>query len=202
MTSPPFTSARLGAAGIGAFFRPRDLAALDIPFAELQRAVAAGTVEKVGPGLYRLAAAEPSEFETLALVASAAPNGIICLLSALSLHGIGTQVPHEVWLALDRKARKRARIPAKLRIVRFSGAMLTYGVETRTILGVPTRVTSPARTVVDCFRYRGKLGLNVALEALRDVLRSKTATVDRITRAAEVCRVRTVIKPYLEAIVC
>jgi predicted transcriptional regulator of viral defense system len=202
MTSPPLTSARLEAAGIGAFFRPRDLAALDIPFAELQRAVAAGTVEKVGPGLYRLAAAEPSEFETLALVASAAPNGIICLLSALSLHGIGTQLPHEVWLALDRKARKPARIPARLRIVRFSGAMLTYSVETRTILGVPTRVTSPARTVVDCFRYRGKLGLDIALEALRDVLRSKTATVDRITWAAEVCRVRTVIKPYLEAIVC
>ena len=104
-------------------------------------------------------------------------------------------------MALDRKARKPSRIPAKLRIVRFSGAMLTYGVETRTILGVPARVTSPARTVVDCFRYRGKLGLDVALEALRDVLRSKTATVDQITRAAEVCRVRTVIKPYLEAIV-
>jgi predicted transcriptional regulator of viral defense system len=195
------TLARLEEAGIGAFFRPRDLEPLDIHFAQLQRLVAAGTIEKVGPGLYRLATAEPSEFETLALVASAAPGGIICLLSALSFHRIGTQVPHEVWLALDRKARKPARIPVKLRIVRFSGAMLTYGIEARAILGVPARATSPARTVVDCFRYRNKLGLDVALEALRDALRSRIATADQITRAAEVCRVRTVIKPYLEAII-
>ena len=200
MTSPRLTSARLKAAGIGAFFRPRDLEPLEIPFAELQRLVAAGTVEKVGSGLYRLAAAEPSEFETLAMVASAVPGGIICLLSALRLHGIGTQAPHEVWLALDRKARKPARLPAKVRIVRFSGAMLTYGIETRHILGVPVRVTSPARTVVDCFRYRSKLGLDVALEALRDAVRSRVATVDEIMRAAEVCRARTVMKTYLEAL--
>lgn len=201
MTSARLTPARLEAAGIGAFFRPRDLQPLEVPFAELQRLVAEGAIEKVGPGLYRLTSAEPSEFETLALVASAAPSAIICLLSALSFHGIGTQAPHEVWLALDRKARKPVRIPAKLRIVRFSGAMLTYGVETHAILGVPARITSPARTVVDCFRYRGKLGLDVALEGLRDALRSKIATMDQITRAAEVCRVRTVIKPYLEAII-
>jgi predicted transcriptional regulator of viral defense system len=201
MTSPRLTPARLEAAGIGAFFRPRDLQTLEVPFAQLQRLVAEGAVEKVGPGLYRLTAAEPSEFETLALVASAAPNAIICLLSALSFHGIGTQVPHAVWLAADRKARRPARIPAKLRIVRFSGAMLTYGVERHAILGVSARVTSPARTVVDCFRYRSKLGLDVALEALRDGLRSETATVDQITRAAEVCRARTVMRPYLEALV-
>jgi predicted transcriptional regulator of viral defense system len=200
MTSPRLTSTQLAAAGIGAFFRPRDLEALDIPFAELRRLVAGGTVEKVGPGLYRLATAEPNEFETLALVASAVPRGIICLLSALGFYGIGTQVPHEVWLALDRKARKPARVPTKLRIVRFSGAMLSYGVEPHSILGVSVRITSAARTVVDCFRYRGKLGLDVALEALRDALGSRAATLDQITRAAEVCRVRTVIKPYLEAI--
>jgi predicted transcriptional regulator of viral defense system len=200
MISPQLTPARLKAAGIGAFFRPRDLEPLEIPYAEPQRSVAAGTVEKVGPGLYRLTAAEPSEFETFAMVASAVSGGIICLLSALSLHRIGTQAPHEVWLALDRKARKPARIPAKLRIVRFSGAMLTYGVETRPILDVPVRVISPARTVVDCFRYRGKLGLDIALEALRDALHSRTATVDQIMRAAEIGRVRTVITPYLEAI--
>ena len=201
VTSPRFTSTQLAAAGIGAFFRPRDLEPLDIPFAELRRLVDAGTIEKVGPGLYRLAAAEPSEFETLALVTSAAPSGIICLLSALGFHRIGTQVPHEVWLALDRKARRPVRIPAKLRFVRFSGAMLTYGVETHPILDVPVRITAPARTVVDCFRYRSKLGLDVALEALRDALASRTATTDQITRAAEVCRVRTVIEPYLEAII-
>ena len=200
MMSPRLTSARLKAAGIGAFFRPRDLEPLEIPFAELQRLVAAGTVEKVGSGLYRLAAAEPSEFETLAMVASAVPGGIICLLSALRLHEIGTQAPHEVWLALDRKARKPARLSARVRIVRFSGAMLTYGVETRPILGVHVRVTSPARTIVDCFRYRRKLGIDVALEALRDAVRSRTATTDEIMRAAEVCRARTVMRAYLEAL--
>jgi predicted transcriptional regulator of viral defense system len=200
MASVRLTPARLEAAGIGAFFRPRDLQPLEVPFAELHRLVAEGTIEKVGHGLYRLAAAEPNEFETLALVASAVPSGIICLLSALSFHGIGTQVPHEIWLALDRKARRPARIPTKLRIVRFSGAMLTYGVETHAIVGVPARITSLARTVVDCFRYRSKLGLDIALEALREALRSKSATVDQITRAAEVCRIRTVIKPYIEAI--
>src|SRR5438093_11963641 len=136
MKSVRLTSARLKSAGVGAFFRPRDLEPLDIAFPELQRLVAAGAVEKVGAGLYRLEAAEPSEFETLAMVASAAPGGIICLPSALRLHGIGTQAPHEVWLALDRKARKPARLPAKVRVVRFSGAMLTYGIETRRILGV------------------------------------------------------------------
>jgi predicted transcriptional regulator of viral defense system len=197
----PLTTSRLESAGIGAFFRPRDLEALDIRFAELRRLVAAGAVEKVGPGLYRLASTAPNEFETLAMVASAVPGGIVCLLSALAFHGIGTQLPHQVWLGLDRKARRPARVPARLRIVRFSGAMLTYGVDTRTIVGVPVHVTSPARTVVDCFRYRNKIGLDVTLEALRDGLRSRTATVDQIMRAAEVCRAGSVIKPYLEAIV-
>jgi len=200
MNAPRLTPARLKAAGIGAFFRPRDLEPLEITFADLQRLVSAGTVEKLGPGLYRLAAAEPNEFETLAMIASAVPGGIVCLLSALRLHGIGTQAPHEVWLALDRKARKPARLPAKVRIVRFSGAMLTYGVETRPILGVRVRVTSPARTVVDCFRYRSKLGLDVALEALRDAVRSRRATVDEIMRAAEFCRARTVLRTYLEGL--
>ena len=194
------TSTRLESAGIGAFFRPRDLRQLDIAFTDLQRLVAIGTVEKVAPGLYRLAAAEPSEFETLAMVASAVPGGIVCLLSALRLHGIGTQVPHAIWLGLDRKARKPTRLPVTLRIVRFSGATLTYGIETRTIVGVPVRATSPARTVVDCFRYRRKIGLDVALEALRDSIRTRTTTVDEIERAAEVCHARTVMKAYSEAL--
>ncbi len=200
MNSPRLTPARLEAAGIGAFFRPRDLEALAIPFAELKRLVAAGTVEKVSPGLYRIAAAEPSEFETLAMVASAIPGAIVCLLSALTLHGIGTQAPHEVWLALDRKARKPSRLPARVRIVRFSGATLSYGIETRHLLGVPVRLTSAARTIVDCFRYRSKIGLDVALEALRDAIGSRKVTVDEIVRAADVLRARTVISPYLEAL--
>src|SRR3990172_2166494 len=119
MRPPPLTRAKLKMAGIGVFFRPRDLEPLAISFAEIQRLVAAGTVEKLGRGLYRLTAAEPDEFETIAMVSSAIPTGIICLLSALRIHGIGTQAPHEVWIALDRKARKPARLGTRVRVVRF-----------------------------------------------------------------------------------
>jgi predicted transcriptional regulator of viral defense system len=194
------TPARLRKSGLGAFFRPRDIEPLGVSFPELQRLIAEGTVEKVGPGLYRLAAVEPDELETIAMVASAVPAGIVCLLSALRIHNIGTQAPHEVWLALDRKARKPSRPPARLRIVRFSGPMLTYGVQDRSILGVRVRVTSPARTVVDCFRYRHKIGLDVAIEALREAARARAASVDEIMRAAEMCRARTVVRTYLEAL--
>ena len=198
MARTRLTQQNLAKAGLGAFFRPRDLDALAISFPDLQKLVLDGKVEKVGDGLYRLASAEPHELETVAMVASALPSGIICLVSALRVHEIGTQAPHEVWLAIDRKARKPVRLPARVRIVRFSGAMLTYGVLTRSIAGVPVRVTSPARTVVDCFRYRAKLGVEVAVEAMREALRERKATVDEIMRAAEVCRARTVVQRYLE----
>jgi predicted transcriptional regulator of viral defense system len=162
--------------------------------------VADGRVERVGPGLYRLADVEATEMETIAMVASAVPHAIVCLLSALRVHEIGTQSPHQVWLAIDRKARKPARLPAKVSIVRFSGPMLTYGVVTQSMQGVSVRLTNPARTVVDCFRYRRKVGLDVALEALRDAVRRRKTTVSEIDRAAEVCRISSVIGPYLEAL--
>lgn len=187
-------------AGVGAYFRPRDVVPLGISHYRLQRLVAEGRVERVGRGLYRLAEAEVTEMETIAMVASAVPHAIVCLLSALRIHEIGTQSPHQVWLAIDRKARKPQRLPANTRIFRFSGQMLSYGVITRRMQGVEVRLTNPARTVVDCFRYRNKVGLDVAMEALRDAVRSRTATVSEIDRAAEVCRIRTVIRPYLEAL--
>ncbi|MEO6094259.1 MAG: type IV toxin-antitoxin system AbiEi family antitoxin domain-containing protein [Fibrobacteria bacterium] len=194
------SEAALRKAGIGAFFKPKDLRPLGISYRQIQEMVADGTVERIGTGLYRLQAMEPDEHETLAMVATAVPKAILCLLTALSIHGIGTQVPHEVWIALDRKARKPERLPAKVKIVRYSGAMLTYGIEQQTLLGRPIRITSPARTVVDCFRYRNKFGTDIAIEALRDVLRSKKTTVVEITRAAEACRIRTVVGRYLEAL--
>lgn len=200
MDKPHLTQARLDAAGVGAFFRPRDVLALGVSFRQLQRFVAEGTVEKLGSGVYRLSEVEPNEFETIAMVATAAPEAIVCLLSALRIHEIGTQSPHQVWLAVDRKARVPRRLPAKVRIVRFSGPMLTYGVVTQSMQGVRVRLTNPARTVVDCFRYRNKIGLDVAMEALRDAVRSRKAMVSEIDRAAEVCRIRTVIGPYLEAL--
>ncbi|MBK7782463.1 MAG: transcriptional regulator [Ardenticatenia bacterium] len=192
--------ADLEAAGIGAFFRPRDVLPLGVSFRQIQRLAEAGTVERLGGGLYRLSEVEPDEFETIAMVASAVPQAIVCLLTALRVHGIGTQSPHEVWIALDRKARKPQNVPTRLRIVRFSGVMLTYGVVQRTMLGVPVAITSPARTVVDCFRYRNKVGIDVAMEALNDAVRSQVTTVSEIVRAAEVCRARTVMQAYLAAL--
>jgi predicted transcriptional regulator of viral defense system len=200
METPRLTRASLGAAGLGAFFRPRDVLPLGVSFRQLQRLVAGGTVEKFGSGLYRLSEVEPNELETIAMVASAVPKAIVCLLTALRVHEIGTQSPRDIWIALDRKSRKPSRVPARLRIVRFSGAMLTYGVVRRSMLGVPVSITSPARTVVDCFRYRKKVGIDVAMEALRDAVRSRITTVDEIVRAAEVCRARTVMRTYLEAL--
>ena len=193
-------AAGLQEAGIGAFFRPRDLAPLGISHRRLQGLVSRGVAENFGNGLYRLTEVPATELETTAMVAAAIPNAVVCLLTALCIHEIGTQLPHETWIALDRKARKPMHPPARLRIVRFSGPMLTYGVEQRSALGVPFRITSPARTVVDCFRYRNKFGLDIALEALVDVLRSRTATVDEIMRAAEACRARTVLETYLDAL--
>jgi predicted transcriptional regulator of viral defense system len=200
MDEPRLTRARLNAAGVGAFFRPRDVLPLGVSFRQLQQFVAEGTVEKLGAGVYRLSEVEPNEFETIAMVASAAPGAIVCLLSALRVHEIGTQSPHQVWLAIDRKARIPRRLPAKVRIVRFSGQMLAYGVVTQSMQGVQVRLTNAARTVVDCFRYRNKIGLDVAMEALRDAVRSRKASVGEIDRAAEVCRIRTVIGPYLAAL--
>ena len=187
-------------AGIGAFFRPRDLQPLGISHYQIQRLLAEGRVERAGRGLYRLSDAEATELETIAMVASAVPHAIVCLLSALRVHDIGTQSPRQVWLALDRKARKPTRLPAAVSIVRFSGQMLTYGVVRQSIQGVSVRITTPARTVIDCFRYRNKIGIDVALEALRDAVRSRKAAIGEIDRAAEVCRIRTVIAPYLEAL--
>jgi len=186
--------------GLAGLFRAADLEARGIPRGHLRTLLRRDDVEHVGRGLYRLSAVEPNELETVAMVASAAPGSIVCLLSALQIHEVGTQSPHEVWIAIDYKARKPARLSVKVRIVRFSSSMLIYGIQTRSILGVPVRVTSPARTVVDCFRYRNKIGLDVALEALRDAVRTRKATVDEIMRAADVCRARTVMRTYLEAL--
>lgn len=181
-------------------FRPRDLNTLKLSRTQLRSMLRAGEVEQIGRGLYRYHAVEPTELETIATICARVPHGIVCLLSALAIHDIGTQQPPEVWIALDRKARKPRFDDVAVRIVRFSGPMLHNGIATRMIQGVPMRITSPARTVVDCFRYRNKLGLDIALEALRDVLGRKLATVDELVRAAQVCRIYSVMKPYLQAV--
>jgi len=182
-------------------FRSVDLENRGISREYIQTMLRRGTAERIGRGLYRLKTARTSELYTVALVAAAVPAAIVCLLTALQIHEIGTQSPHHVWIAIDRKARKPANLPAGVRIVRFSGALLTFGVQRHTILGVSVRITSPARTIVDCFRYRNKIGLDVAIEALRDGVRARKVKVNEIVRAAEVCRARTIIQPYLEVLV-
>jgi Predicted transcriptional regulator len=159
-----------------------------------------GEIQRVGRGVYR-PLDEATEMDSVAAVCARVPNGIVCLLTALAIHRIGTQLPPDVWIALDRKSRKPKIHDLPVRLVRFSGAMLTYGVEGHAIQGVNARITSPARTVVDCFRYRNKIGIDVALEALKESLRTRRATVDAIIRAAQVCRVYSVMSPYLQAVV-
>ena len=191
----------LQSADLGAFFRARDAASLGIHPRQLGGLVSEGFIEKYGRGLYRFrdSEAEALELESYAMLSAAVPNAIICLMSALSIHEIGTQSPHRIWFAIDRKARVPRNLPVQSRIVRFSGAMLTYGVENRMAQGVPFRITSPARTIVDCFRYRETCGIDIALEALYDAIHGRAVSVDEIERAAEVCRARTVIAPYIDA---
>lgn len=187
-------------AGFPYLFRRRDVSAAGITRNRLNTLVRKGSVERIAWGLYRRKNVSPNENETMAIVAKKVPAAIVCLLTALRYYEIGTQSPREIWIALDYKARKPKPNGYPVRVVRFSGPMLRYGILTKQIQGVPFRITSPARTVVDCFRYRNKIGIDVALEALTDAIRSRRATVDEIVRAAEVCRVRTIIKPYLQAV--
>lgn len=182
--------------------RPRDLASQSIPRVTLTRLVRSGRLVRIGRGLYALPDREITEHQGLGETAKRVPQGVICLLSALPFHGLTTQEPFEVWLAIDRKARRPRQEHPPLRIVRFTARALIDGVEEHEIDGVKVRVTSPARTVADCFRYRSKIGLDVAIEALRDYRRTGGSTVDDLWAAAGVVRVRSVIRPYLEAIGC
>lgn len=166
----------------------------------VRRLVASGRLVRDGRGLYRLPDADVTENHSLAEAARRVPGGVVCLLSALSFHQIGTQLPHQVWLAIDVKARQPRVDHPPLRIVRFSGVALFSGIEQHSIEGVDVRVYSPAKTVADCFKYRNKTGLDVALEALRESWRERRFTMDEIQKYASVCRVANVMRPYLESL--
>jgi len=180
--------------------RPRELINWGIPRSTLQRLLKAGEVERVARGLYALPGHLLSEHQSLLEVSKQVPNGVICLLSALSYHGIGTQLPHEVWVAIGSKARIPIVSQVVVRIVRFSPEALDYGVERHQIGGVELRVTSPAKTVADCFKYRNKVGLDVAVEALKEGWRDRRLELPKLWEAARVCRVDKVIRPYAEAL--
>ena len=181
-------------------FRSKDLAPLGIPRQTLARLHRRGALDRVGRGLYALADADVTEHHTLVEAARRVPHGVVCLLSALRFHDLTTQDPFEVWTAIEGKARRPEPEAIPLRVVYMSGKAFTEGVETHQLEGVEVRVFSAAKTVVDCFKYRSRVGLDVALEALKDYRWSSAFDADTLWHFALVCRVSTVIRPYLEAV--
>lgn len=180
--------------------RARDLAGHGIPTVTLSRLVAAGKLERVARGVYSLPQSAISAHRSLAEVAIRVPRGVVCLLSALRVHEIGTQAPFEVWLALPQAMpAPRVKTPA-LRVVRMSGAALSEGVEQHVVDGVKVPVFNAAKTVADCFKFRNKIGLDVALEALGEAWRARKLTMDELWHYATIDRVHNVMRPYLEAL--
>ncbi len=191
-----------GLQGLGgkSFFRAREAAELGIDSRALRRLVEEGAVEREARGLYRVTSAEVTEHYTVAAVCARVPGAIVCLPSALRIHDLGTQSPWRVWIAIPHKARA-PRVPElPIRVIRFSGVSLRYGVEDTTFEGVPARITNPARTVVDCFRFPHFVGMDGALEALRDALEDRKASPSEIWRAAEVCRAKSIVHPVLKTV--
>jgi predicted transcriptional regulator of viral defense system len=182
-------------------FRARDLQALGVARAALTGLVHSGRLTRVSRGIYSASERPVSEHDQLAEVALKYPQGVFCLLTALQIHGLTTQSPHEVWLAVDVKARAPVMAYPALRVVRFSGVALTSGVERKSLDGVvQIPVTTVAKTVADCFKYRHKIGLDVALEVLREAWRAKRVTMDELWQSAQICRVAKVMRPYLESL--
>lgn len=167
----------------------------------LRRMCARGELVRVGRGLYSLPGADVTIHHGLVQAAKAVPRGVICLLSALRFHEIGTQSPCEVWIAIDRRAARPRTRHFKTRIVRFSDMALSEGINEYTIEGVKVRIYDPAKTVADCFKYRNKIGLDVALEALREVLDGRKCSIDELWKYAKICRVTKTMRVYMEAIV-
>jgi predicted transcriptional regulator of viral defense system len=181
--------------------RPRDLDLRGLPADYLWRLYRKDKLEKVSRGLYAFPDTDIGEHHSLVEAALRVPHGVVCLLSALRFHELTTQSPFEVWMAIEVKARRPKEKIIPLRIVRFSGEAFTAGIETHSVEGTEVRIYNPAKTVADCFKYRNKIGLDVALEALRDCWRKKLATADELWHYAEVCRVARVMRPYMESLV-
>jgi predicted transcriptional regulator of viral defense system len=167
----------------------------------ISRLVSAGKIRRIRRGLYCLPDYRPNEYGDFALIATSIPGALICLLSALRYHGLTTQAPSEVWIALDRNTRTPRLDFPSLRVVRFSQEALTYGVEAKVVEGVKVHITTIEKTIADCFKYRNKVGLDVAMEALRDAIQKRSLDRDELWRCAKIDRVTNVIRPYLEALV-
>ncbi|MFH1701305.1 MAG: type IV toxin-antitoxin system AbiEi family antitoxin domain-containing protein [Candidatus Zixiibacteriota bacterium] len=181
--------------------RPRDMDEYGIHRKYIHMLYNQGVLNRIGRSLYTLSETEPSENRSIAEACKRMPSGVVCLLSALRFHDLTTQSPYEIWMAIDNKARSPKELGIPIRIARFSGKVLTSGIEQHNIEGVTIRVYNPAKTVADCFKFRNKIGLDVALEALRDCHQSRKCTMDDLWKYAKICRVANIIKPYLESLV-
>ncbi len=184
-----------------AVLHPRDLRKHGIPERYLGRLCKDGTLYRAARGIYVASSVPETMHLGLAQAAIAAPNGVLCLLSALRFHEIGTQMPHQVWMALSRGTAQPRSAPKSICFVSFSGTAYSEGITTHEIAGTPVKMYSPAKTVADCFKFRNKIGLDVAIEALKAALQSRKCTIDELWHFAGICRVTNVIRPYLESLV-
>ena len=181
--------------------RSRELVDAGVARVQLSRLVAAGELIRLARGVYTAPGAVlPGSEEGVLVVAERIPEARLCLLTALRLHGLTTQAPFEVWIAIGNKDRPPRLDWPPLRVLRFSGEALTAGLETRTMGSKQVRVTNVAKTVADCFKFRNLVGLDVAIEALRDALRARATSVDELWKYARICRVSKIMRPYLEAL--
>ena len=180
--------------------RPRELETQGVSRAQLSRLVDDGLVLRQARGIYVAARHAPTEAHTLAQVAKRVPEAVFCLLTALRFHSLTTQSPAEVWIALSEKARRPRLDYPRLRVARFSGPALAEGIAEHSVEGVRIRVYSAAKTVADCFKYRNKVGIDVAVEALRDFSRKYRGSANELARCVRICRVSRVMQPYLDAI--
>lgn len=181
--------------------RARDVAAEGIHTGTLTRMARAGRLERVGPGRYRLATPDVTESHSLVLACTIVPSSVVCLSTALLFHNVGTQLPREVWLAVPRGRRIPSVAYPPIRVTRIAPALFDLGVEEHRIEGGVVRVYSITRTVVDCFRFRNKVGLDVAMEALIEARRSRRLDLNELDKVAKALRLDRVMRPYLEMLV-
>lgn len=180
--------------------RAKDFTAAGVARTYIQRLCKDGLLVRVGRGLYQAADAEIAAEHSLVEASLALPHGIVCLLSALQYHHLTTQTPHQVWMMTGSKNWAPTSPPVSLRIIRATGSALHEGVEHHDIEGIKVPIYSPAKTVADCFKHRNKVGLDVAIEALRDCLRHGKCSTDDLWRYAKICRVHNLMRPYIEAL--
>ncbi|WP_070415629.1 type IV toxin-antitoxin system AbiEi family antitoxin domain-containing protein [Sediminispirochaeta bajacaliforniensis] len=179
----------------------RELADSGVHRETIRRLIESGEMIRIARGLYSSPQFIPAEKYSLIVAQKTVKRGVVCLMSALSFHEIGTQNPSEVWMAISRPGRIPTVDNIPMKVITFSGASFTEGIETHQIDDDEIKVYCISKTVADCFKYRNKIGLDVAIEALKDVIQNKRTSIEEIIHYAEVCRVRKIMRPYMESIV-